>query len=248
MAEQGRAVMLLDVDGVLLDNDRYDAEWELLAQRAFVPLLGGAGAAWATLQEEAWQRVSQPAFRALGDTPAPDCPAPADWWRDVHAAWIAEACRLAGVDAPTTLAARADVAESALGYYFGNTEGLIPGAAEAISQLSGRFELHMASGNTARTVETVLERLGVRKLAGQPFGSDLAGAHKQHGVAFYGAVLAGIGGRPERFIVVDDGDTPLAAARQLGAITVKVGRGGDGEHNLVIDTLADLPAAIESAL
>ena len=248
MAEQGRVVMLLDLDGVLLDNDRYYAEWERLGEPAFAPLLGGARTAWGTVQEEAWQRVSPPAFRALGDAPAPDCPAPADWWRDVEAAWIAEACRLVGVDAPATLAARADLAESALEYYFRNTQAHVPGAAEAISQLSERFELHMASGNKARVVETVLERLGVRKLVGRPFGSDLVGAHKQHGVAFYSAVLAAIGGRPERFIVVDDGDTPLAAARQLGAITAKVGRGGDSEHDLVIDTIADLPAAIDSAL
>ena len=46
-------VMLLDVDGVILDNDLYDSEWDRLAGQAFTPLFGDNLAAWPAAQLDA---------------------------------------------------------------------------------------------------------------------------------------------------------------------------------------------------
>ncbi len=130
-------VVLLDVDGVLLDNDRYDAEWARLGEPAFVPLLGGRGDAWAEAQDVAWRRVYKRSTAELRSLTGDARPSPADWW------------------------ARA------------------------------------------------------------------------------------IGAEPGKVIVVDDLDGPLAAAREVGARTVRVGAGRAGEQDLVVESLAHLPAQMD---
>ena len=57
-----------------------------------------------------------------------------------------------------------------------------------------------------------------------------------------------IGGHPEKLVVVDDAEKPLAAARELlGAITVRVGTPSETDgDNIVIDSLSSLPALIDS--
>jgi phosphoglycolate phosphatase-like HAD superfamily hydrolase len=242
-------VMLLDVDGVILDHDRSDPEWERLAGQAFSPHLGGAPDAWHAAQSDAWSRVSAREYRELDGLPESSWPHASDWWDRVNAQWIEEACKLVGVTAPRTPKARADIAERALDFYCRNTRGVFPGTADVIAQLAERFELHMASGNPARIVEALLRRLNVRELIGFPFGSDLAGAlkrapHEQ----FYRAITTKIGGHPEKLIVVDDYDRPLAAARELfGAVTVRVGTPSETDgDNIVIDRLSSLPALIDS--
>ena len=246
---QTRMVMLLDIDGVILDHDRSDPEWERLAGQAFAPHLGGALDAWHAAQSDAWSRVSAREYRELNEMPESSWPHPSDWWDRVNAEWIEEACKIVGVTAPGTPRARAQAAKQALDYYCRNAESFFPGIADAITQLAERFELHMASGNPAWIVEAVLRRLDVRELIGFPFGSDIAGALKRAPYEqFYRAITAKIGGRPEKLIVVDDYDRPLAAARELfGAVTVRVGTPSEANgDNIVIDRLSSLPALIDS--
>ena len=241
--------MLLDVDGVILDNSLYDPEWDRLAGQAFAPLLGGNPAAWPAAQVDAWRRVSSKRFREIDEMPESNRPHPSAWWDSLNAEWIEEACKLVGVTAPGTPRARTDVAEQALDFFCRNTESFFPGVADAITQLAQRFELHMASGNPAWIVEALLRRLDVRDLVGHPFGSDLAGAHKGTPYEqFYRAITDKIGGHPEKLIVVDDYDKPLAAARELfGAVTVRVGTPSETDgDNIVIDRLSSLPALIDS--
>ncbi len=80
---------------------------------------------------------------------------------------------------------------------------------------------------------------------GRPFGSDLLGVHKHFEGDFYRAILDALDEPPARWVVVDDLDDPLRAARDLGAVTVKVGRPSAADHDLVIDSLAELPRRIE---
>lgn len=245
MDERSSGVVLLDLDGVLLDNAQYDAEWRRLAGDAFAPLLGGDPALWAAESDPAWRRVSGAGLRAL-ETQAPaERPSPAAWWDRMNAEWIAECCRRVGVPAPRSPHGRVEVAEAGLAFFFEHTRTLLPGGAAAIRALAARFEIHMASGNPAWVCEAVLRRLGVRDLVGHPFGSDLAGALKNDWSRFYGAILSRVGAPAERAIVVDDDDTALAAARALGARTAKVGLPGAAPHDWVVEALADLPPQLE---
>ena len=247
MQERRRAILLLDLDGVVLDNERYEPEWERLAGRAFMPLLGGSADSWAEHQEAVWQEVSGRGVCELEEQSPLERPPPSEWWDRMNSEWIAETCERVGVRAPSTPRERIDVAERALAFYFRNTRGVFPGTADTIVRLSRGFEVHMASGNPASVVETVLERLGVREQVGFPFGSDLAGEYKQHSVPFYGEILSRIEAQPDPLIVVDDVDSALDAARELGAVTVKVGPASQGgEHDFLIETLAELPPLLES--
>ena len=243
MADPGRAVVLLDVDGVLLDNASFDTEWERLGADAF-GFLGGDPSSLAGVLDRAWKRVEGEHVRALARTEPSERPPPSIWWDQANADWIEEACRLVGVAAPAVAEDRVAAAERGLSFYFNHTQALIPGAARAIERLAGSFEIHMASGNPAFVVEIVLDRLGVRELVGHPFGSDLLGEYKQHGVDFYRRIGSRIGtGAP--LIVVDDLDGPLASAREVGAIAVKVGTDPGEAHHLAIDALEELPGHLD---
>jgi FMN phosphatase YigB (HAD superfamily) len=238
-----RRVVLLDLDGVILDNDRYDAEWERLAPLAFADRLGGNPNAWAAAQGAAWRKV-EPETRARFDAlPADARPSVAECWDEMNAAWVEEACALVGVDAPVSRRERSAAAERAVGAYFTNTRAAFPGAAGAIRALADGFELHMASGNPTIIVEATLRGLGVRASVGRAYGSDLAGAWKP-GREFYAAILAGIRARGEDAIAVDDDDRALAAARALGVRTVKIGAASPAA-DLALASLADLPGAID---
>jgi FMN phosphatase YigB (HAD superfamily) len=238
-----RPIVLLDLDGVLLDNDRYDAEWDRLAPLAFADRLGGNPGAWAAAQGAAWRKVEPEARERFDRLPVEGRPSVADWWDEMNAAWVEESCALVGVDAPATRRERIAAGERAVAVYYTNTGAIVPGAGDAVRVLAARFELHMASGNPTIVVEAALRRIGVRASVGRAYGSDLAGAFKP-GPAFYAAVFAGIGARAEDTIVVDDQEAALSAARALGARTVQVG-GTSAVADLVVATLADLPREIE---
>ena len=183
--------------------------------------------------------------------PESNWPHASDWWDRVNAEWIEDACKLVGVTAPGTPRAHADIAERALDFFYRNTESFFPGTADAITQLAQRFELHMASGNPAWIVEALLRRLDARDLVGRPFESDLAGAHKGAPYEqFYRAISTKIGDHPEKLVVVDDYDRPLAAARELlGAMTVRIGSPSETDgDDIVIDRLSSLPALIDSRI
>jgi FMN phosphatase YigB (HAD superfamily) len=238
-----RPILLLDLDGVVLDNDRYDAEWDRLGPLAFADRLGGNPASWAAAQDAAWKRI-EPAERARYEgQPVGGRPSVAEWWDDANARWVEATCALVGVDAPVTRRECIAAGERALAVYFTNTRAVFPGVAGAVRALAARFDVHMASGNPAIVVEAVLRQLGVRASIGRAFGSDLAGVFK-FGPAFYAAVLAAVGGRSERTVVVDDQDVSLEAARAVGARTVKVGA-ASAASDLAVASLADLPAAID---
>ena len=242
-------VMLLDVDGVILDSDQYDPEWERLAGQAFVPLLGGDPEAWPAAQSAAWNSVTARRFSELDEMSESERPHPSVWWDGLYAEWVEEACKLAGVSTPTP-EERARVGDAAFDFYCRNARGVFPETAGTIARLAERFELHMASGNPAWIVEAVLRGLGVRHLVGQPFGSDLAGALKRAPFEqFYRGIEAKIG-QASKPIVVDDDERCLAAARKtLGAITVRVGTPSEGDgDNIVIDRLSSLPALIDSRI
>jgi FMN phosphatase YigB (HAD superfamily) len=241
-----RPVVLLDLDGVLLDNDRYDAEWDRLAPLAFAERLGGNPEVWAAAQGAAWRKV-EPEMRARFDGLAQSGrPTVAEWWDEVNVAWIEEACALAGVDAPPTRRERIAAGERAVAVYYTNTRALQPGAGDAVRALAHRCELHMASGNPTIIVEAALRRLGVRASVGRAYGSDLAGAFKP-GPAFYAAILNGLGVSAREVVVVDDQEVALSAARALGARTVQVG-GTSAVADLAVGSLADLPGQIDRLL
>ena len=218
--------LLLDLDGVVLDNDQYVSEFDRLAAPAFVPLLGGEAASWARHQDPTWQRVWKRGCRQYVENPGSRGLNLTRWWDRLHAEWISETCAAVGVDPPPTFEERVDVAERVLTIFFQNTQSIVPEAASTIRSLSHRFELHMASGNPGWVIETVLERLGVRNLMGNPFGSDLLGLRKEDD-RFYPAILEAIGAAAEEAIVVDDDDSALTRARRLGIVTVRVGGTGN---------------------
>ena len=240
---RSRPVLLLDVDGVLLDNERWEKESARLGGPALASLLGGDPAVWAAHQERVWQEVWRRGSSEFRSDPGRRGLNLSRWWDRVEAEWIAEVCEVVGVDAPETFEERVDAAERATIHILENTEGVLPGAAGAIEELSGRFEIHMASGNPSFVVETVLRRLGVRDRVGRPFGSDLVGYQKGDS-RFYPAILEAVGAQPSRTIVVDDGAEPIAAARAAGLKTVQVGCPSGGGSDLVVGSLAELPDVI----
>ena len=240
-----RRFLLLDLDGVILDNDQYEPEFERLAEPAFVPLLGGEGASWFQHQEPTWQRVWQRGCRQYVEDRGVRGLNLARWWDRLHAEWIDEMCVVVGVDPPPTFEKRVDVAEQALTFFFQNTRSIVPAAASTISELSQSFEIHMASGNPGWVIETVLVRLGVRNHVGNPFGSDLLGLQKGHN-QFYPAILDAIGAGAQEVIVVDDDHSALVRAGKLGILTVKVGGTRNGDHDHGVETIAKLPDLLNS--
>ena len=103
----------------------------------------------------------------------------------------------------------------------------------------------MASGNPAWIIETVLERLGVRRLAGEPFGCDLIGYQKGH-ENFYPAILESVGALPERTAVVDDGESHLERAADLGLNTIRVLESpGPSSADAAIGSISELPDVID---
>ena len=242
-----RPVLLLDVDGVILDNERWEEESARLGGPALASLLGGDPGAWAAHQERVWQEVWRRGCQEFrGDAGLRGLNL-SRWWDRVEAEWIAEVCAVVGVAAPETFEERVDVAERATVHILENTESVFPGAAEAIEELSGRFEIHMASGNPSFVVETVLRRLGVRDRVGRPFGSDLVGCQKGDS-RFYPAILEAVEAVPSRAVVVDDGEEPLASARAAGLRTVKVGGAASNESDLAVGSLAELPEFISEVV
>jgi FMN phosphatase YigB (HAD superfamily) len=240
-----RPVMLLDVDGVLLDIGMQMAEWDRLADHVFEPLLGARDGGWAALQRGAWLDTSRRISNALWKLDAAQRPPPSSFWNELLEQWITQLCASAELNAPATVEDRALLGQRALAGYARNSRAVVSAAAETIASLSQRFELHMASGNPAFVVESVLEGIGVRELVGFPFGSDLASAYKEESARFYTSICERLGVNPEHVWVVDDRDTHLAAARALGAKTIKIGPASNARHDLVLPQLSALPAALE---
>lgn len=238
-------VVLLDVDGVLLDNAQMDQEWTRLAGSAFCPVLGGRAEAWLEHQAAVWQRVWQQACREDTGSLGLRGMNLARWWDRVHAEWIAQTCAAVGVVPPATFEERVDAAERVFAYFLLHTEAVVPGAAAAIRSLSPAFEIHMASGNPSWIVEKVLERLGVSNVVGRPFGSDLVGVQKGN-ERFYPTILEQVGVPGEDTLLVDDADGSLANAAKWGIGTVKVSDSSVLTPGLAIPTLADLPRLLES--
>ena len=87
-----RTILLLDQDGVLLDNALYDAEWERLAEQAFATQVGGDPRAWPEAQRAAWARIEREAAEQHRALPKEARPTAAEWWDLANAAWIEEAC------------------------------------------------------------------------------------------------------------------------------------------------------------
>ena len=241
--ERKRPVLLLDVDGVILDNNFYELEWDRLAPLAFGKLLGGNLAAWSSAQDKAWRFVEQRANRRLAERPPQRWPSPADWWRGANSDWIVEVCKIVGVHAPATLEQRLAAADYAMTTYFSNTRAIFPGVKAAICFLANQFEIHMASGNPAIVVECVLQNVGVRELIGQPYGTDILGTYKGD-PAFYEAILSSVGRDPSEAIVVDDTPRCVREASAAGAKTVIVGQKTE-LADLAVESLAELPLAIE---
>jgi FMN phosphatase YigB (HAD superfamily) len=236
-----RPIVLLDVDGVLLDNSLYDLEWQRLADDACIPRLGGRPGQWAPALHAAWLDAA----RALLGPHGAQRLAPDLFWRALEHEWIERACALAGVVPPASAAERTLAARAASAHYFGHTRALVPDAAATIAELAQRCELHMSSGNPAFVVELVLQRMAVRPLVGQPFGSDLLGVYKQDAASFYRTLLTRIDADPRQVWVVDDMDGPLAAAHALGARTIKIGTTtSTATHARVTDTFARVPELI----
>lgn len=240
---RSRPVLLLDVDGVLLDNERWEEESARLGGPALASLLGGDPEVWAAHQERVWQEVWRRGCSEFRGDPGRRGLNLSRWWDRVEAEWIAQVCEVVGVEAPQTFEERVDVAERATIRILENTEGVFPGAPGAIEELSGPFEIHMASGNPSFVVETVLRRLGVSDRVGRPFGSDLVG-HQKGDSRFYPAILEAVGAEPSRAIVVDDGAEPLAAARAAGLKTVRVGGPPGAGSDLTVGSVAELPDVI----
>lgn len=247
MPLDNRMFLLLDVDGVILDNARWDSECKRLSGTAFTSLLGGDHDAWSEHQQRVWLDVWRQGCLEYKEQQGLRRMNLSRWWDRLNAQWIVELCRTVSVEAPDTFEERVDVAERALTYMYENTEAVVSGASTAIKRLSDDFEIHMASGNPAWIVETVLTRAGVRDLIGKPFGCDLIGFQKMH-QQFYPAIVEAVGAKPSNVIVVDDGDNALLSAERAGLKTVKVGPGQPGQFGLSVDSLAELPDVISSLL
>ena len=212
MGKDDLRFLFLDVDGVILDNAMWKSESSRLAGGAFSELLGGDASVWAEHQERLWLRVWNRGNEEYREALGLRRLNLSRWWDRLHAEWVLQLCDEVGVETPYTFEERVDAAERALANVYLNTNAVFPGSGGAIKALAKDFEIHTASGNPSWVVETVLSRVGVRELIGQPFGSDLVGFHKGHR-SFHAHILNEVGARPEESIVVDDGETPLLAAK-----------------------------------
>ena len=243
MSQDDLRFLFLDVDGVILDNAKWESESSRLAGAAFSEMLGGDTDIWAEHQERLWLRVWNNGNEEYREALGLRSLNLSRWWDRLHAEWVLQLCDEVGVEAPCTFEERVDAAERALTNVYLNTNAVFPGSGAAIKALAKNFEIHTASGNPSWVIETLLSGMDVRELIGKPFGSDLVGYHKGHRT-FHARILKEVGALPEVSIVVDDDDSPLLAARKLGAKTVKVGGAGLDHFDLTIGSLSELPDAI----
>ncbi len=228
--------LLLDVDGVLLDNDKWEVESGRVIGDAGVPMVGGKEEIWRDHQQiwhATWLRANETYKFELGLRRLNL----SRWWDRVHAEWLVQMCAEMQLEPPVSFEEQVDVAERIYSHVYTHADIVLPGTREAILDLDERFEIHTASGNPGWVIETVLTRLGVRDRIGMPFGSDLVGLHKGDD-RFYPLILEAIGADAEEVIVVDDGDRHLKAAKRHGITAVKMGVDDDRTHT--ISRLSDL--------
>ena len=232
----GRRVVLIDLDGVLFDANRYEPEWERLAGEIFTPLLGGDPARWAVTQRVGWEQAATTYWdRAREHAQTGDWP-PRRSWEHAMRDWVVEACRQHAIEPPSDEEASAK-GRRAMERFFELTTGMLPDVGPALARLARRFELHMSSGNPSFAVESALHRIGAREHVGEPFGSDLAGAYKGRPATFYEAILAKLGAPASAVVVIDDSPVALDAARGLGTATVHIGT--DSDYDLVTERFVD---------
>jgi len=237
-------IIFLDDGGVMNDNRLRGEQWRRLVAEFFVPILGGAPAAWAEANRRVMDGISAPAAwqaRLLAD---PDYFA---FDRRYLLDWLAGMCASVGVVPPPDAESVA-LARRASASIVRRVHSAFPGAVEAIRTLYARgFTLHTASGESSRELAGYLEAMGVRDCFGRLFGPDLIDTHKA-GPEFYTCLLADAGVAPEAALVVDDNPMVLRWAAQVGARTVLVGVAAtDGwEPTLRIGSLAELPERLAS--
>ena len=243
ISQNDQRFLFLDLDGVILDDAKWESESGRLVGATFSELFGGDAEVWTGNQQRLWMRVWNRGNEEYREALGLRRLNLSRWWDRLHAEWVLQLCVEVGVEAPCTFEERVDAAERALTNVYLNTNAVFPGSGAAIRALANDFEIHTASGNPSWIVETVLSAIGVRELIGRPFGSDLVGFHKGHD-SFYARILNEVGALPEASIVVDDGDAPLLDAGKIGAKTVKVGAAESGPFDLTIGSLSELPDVI----
>jgi len=118
----------------------------------------------------------------------------------------------------------------------------LPGAAEWVRQLRGEgWRQAIASSAPRENVDAVLEALGLAASFDAIVSAEDVTAGKPDPQVFLGAARR-LGLPPERCVVVEDSAAGIEGARRAGMRSIGVGRNGRLPADLVIQSLAELPA------
>lgn len=246
-------VLFLDDGGVMNDNARRGSQWQRLLGEFFPPRLGGTPEAWAAANRAATPGLwADTAIDRLWDAAGHRYAA---FERLYHLTWLDAMCRHVGIPMPPEPEAF-DLAIQAADHCLRRVRSAFPGAADAVRALRERgYRLFTASGESSRELERYLAGMGVRDCFERLYGPDLVDMLKR-GPEYHRRVFADAGISPtSAAVVVDDSPAALSWAAQAGARTVLVGSGAPlagpgapagGRPDLVLQTLAELPAAMET--
>lgn len=241
------STIFLDDGGVMNDNTRRAAEWERLVGEFLAHRLGGAPEAWGEANgvvfERQWRRFEdwQRQRLAVGEY--------GDFFGSMpeRDRWLREMCEHVGIRAPDRDGCVALAIETER-YVLPRVRAAYPGAVEAVRELHARgYTLCTASSGSSRELHGHLTGMGVRELfTPRLYGPDLVQANKES-ARFYERIFADAGVRPEEALVVDDAPAALERAVSAGGATALVSaeRAADAPAQIVIASLAELPAALE---
>jgi len=240
--ELDRPVLFIDNDGTLTDAHEHGRRYTRRLGELMVPRYGGTVGAWAQANEACFSASMEWYHDHV--TEYED----ANFWDGWRQVWVVELFRHMGLeplpwDEGNALARRLAFECPA------GISTLFPGAGKAIEELAAAgYRLNMASNAHSLHCRGLLVGAGLTPYFACAFGPDLVDLPDKS-VEFYRRIFAYVGLPAEQAIVIDDNGEPLAMASEVGARTILVDHGHGREvlavePDLVLDSIAELPAAI----
>jgi FMN phosphatase YigB (HAD superfamily) len=167
-----------------------------------------------------------------------------EWFRNDARVWLYDMCDGVGVARPPGSAAD-EIASDALRFVRENLTFHIPLVVDRLRELRRRgIILHIASGDAHEDLVQYLEAMGIRKLFGRVYGSDLVNVWKTS-AAYYRAILAETGTDPITALVIDDSDRAIGWAAESGLRGVLVRRqAGESFEDAVLRAFDEVNALL----
>lgn len=247
-----RLTLFVDDGGVMNDNRRRAPQWQRLLGEFFPPRLGGSAEDWAEANRVYtdglwsdggnWADYALGLWRRGGESYA-------GFHRLYQVEWLDGMCRQLGLPTPPDDEA-VSLSDQAVHFITRRVDAALPGVVEAIRALKDDgHTLQTASGESSLELDGYLTGMGVRECFDRLYGADLVDRLKV-GSEYYHRILADSGVDPSAAVFVDNEPIVVDWIQAAGARAVLVSPAAPVTSHtapwLVIDSLADLPAALSN--